>query len=73
MIVDDHDALRREIRALVETRSNYVVVAEAASGHAALEEARRTAPDIAIVDIAPQLNGLDLTFSLNGSCLASRS
>lgn len=65
MIVDDHDALRRGIRALIETRQNYVVVAEAASGHAAIEEARRTAPDIAIVDYSlPQLNGLDLTYAL---------
>ena len=65
MIVDDHDALRRGIRALIETRQNYLVVAEAATGHAAIEEARRTAPDIAIVDYSlPQLNGLDLTYAL---------
>jgi DNA-binding NarL/FixJ family response regulator len=65
MVVDDHDALRRGIRALIETRPNFVVVAEAASGHAAVEEARRTAPDIAIIDYSlPELNGLDLTLAL---------
>jgi DNA-binding NarL/FixJ family response regulator len=65
LIVDDHDALRRGIRALVETRTSFVVVGEAASGYAALEEARRTAPDIAIIDYSlPELNGLDLTFAL---------
>ena len=65
MIVDDHDALRRGIRALIETRPNFTVVAEAASGHAALEEARRSAPDIAIIDYSlPELNGLDLTLAL---------
>ena len=65
LIVDDHDALRRGIRALVETRPSFVVVGEAASGYAALEEARRTAPDIAIIDYSlPELNGLDLTFAL---------
>lgn len=65
LIVDDHDALRRGIRALVETRPSFAVVAEAASGHAALEEARRTQPDIAIVDYSlPELNGLDLTLAL---------
>lgn len=65
LIVDDHDALRRGIRALVETRPNFTVVAEAASGHAALEEARRSTPDIAIVDYSlPELNGLDLTLAL---------
>lgn len=65
LIVDDHDALRRGIRALIETRPNFMVVAEAASGHAAIEEARRTAPDIAIIDYSlPELNGLDLTVAL---------
>jgi DNA-binding NarL/FixJ family response regulator len=65
MIVDDHDALRRGIRALVETRPNFTVVAEAGSGHAALEEARKANPDIAIVDYSlPELNGLDLTVAL---------
>jgi DNA-binding NarL/FixJ family response regulator len=65
MIVDDHDALRRGIRALIETRPNFTVVAEAASGHAALEDARRTTPDIAIIDYSlPELNGLDLTVAL---------
>jgi DNA-binding NarL/FixJ family response regulator len=65
LIVDDHDALRRGIRALVETRPNFSVVAEAASVHAAIEEARRTQPDIAIVDYSlPELNGLDLTLAL---------
>jgi DNA-binding NarL/FixJ family response regulator len=65
LIVDDHDALRRGIRALIETRPNYVVVAEADSGYAAVEEARRTQPDIAIIDFSlPELNGLDLTVTL---------
>ncbi|HVU30289.1 MAG TPA: response regulator transcription factor [Sphingomicrobium sp.] len=65
MVVDDHDALRRGIKALVETRPNFAVVAEAASGHAAIEEARRTTPDIAIIDYSlPELNGLDLTLAL---------
>lgn len=65
MIVDDHDALRRGIRALVESRPNFTVVAEAATGYEALEQARQTSPDIAILDYSlPQLNGLDLTVAL---------
>lgn len=65
LIVDDHDALRRGIRALVETRSNFAVVAEAASGHAAMKAALKTNPDIAIIDYSlPGLNGLDLTLAL---------
>lgn len=65
LIVDDHDALRRGIRALVESRANFIVVGEAADGRSAIEEARRCAPDIAIVDYKmPELNGVDLTIAL---------
>jgi DNA-binding NarL/FixJ family response regulator len=65
LIVDDHDAVRRGIRALIETRPNFTVVAEAATGHEALEAARRSSPDIAILDYSlPELNGLDLTIAL---------
>jgi DNA-binding NarL/FixJ family response regulator len=65
MIAEDHCAVRRGVRALVETRPGFVVVAEAANGHEAFEEARRTRPDIAILDYSlPELNGLDLTVAL---------
>lgn len=65
MIVDDHDALRRGVRALVETRPNTVVVGEAENGRKALELARQCSPDIAIIDYSlPELNGVELTASL---------
>ncbi len=65
MIVDDHDLVRRGVRALIETRANYQVVAEASEGREALASARETSPDIAILDYSlPELNGLDLTLSL---------
>jgi len=50
---------------LLETRPNYQVVAEAATGREALQLARDTQPDIAIVDYSlPELNGRDLTLKL---------
>jgi DNA-binding NarL/FixJ family response regulator len=65
MIVDDHDALRRGIRSLIESRSNLIVVGEAADGRSAIEEARRCAPEIAIIDyMMPEQNGIDLTLAL---------
>jgi DNA-binding NarL/FixJ family response regulator len=65
MIVDDHDAVRRGLRNLVETKANYVVVAEASDGRMALEMAREHQPDIAILDYSlPTLNGLDLSHQL---------
>src|SRR6187200_961787 len=65
MIVDDHDAVRRGVRNLVETKPYYQVVGEAANGRDALELARDTNPDITILDYSlPELNGLDLAHSL---------
>lgn len=65
MIVDDHDAVRRGIRALVETRANFTVVGEASSGRDAVEVAKTCSPHIAIVDYSlPGLNGIAVTTAL---------
>lgn len=65
IIVDDHDAVRRGIRQLLESKPYYQVVGEAANGRAGLELARETRPDIAILDYSiPELNGLDLSHAL---------
>lgn len=65
LIVDDHDLVRRGVRALVETHGRYQIVGEAADGREALALVRTTSPDIVILDYSlPELNGLDLTISL---------
>ena len=65
IIVDDHDAVRRGIRQLLESKPYYQVVGEAANGREGLEVARETRPDIAILDYSlPELNGLDLSHAL---------
>jgi DNA-binding NarL/FixJ family response regulator len=65
MVVDDHFVVRRGVRALIETQPHFLVVAEASNGHDALNEARLTRPDIAVVDYSlPGLNGVDLTVAL---------
>ncbi len=65
IIVDDHDAVRRGVRQLVETKPYYQVVGEAADGRSGLELARESRPDIAILDYSiPELNGLDLSHAL---------
>ena len=58
LIADGHHAIRTGLRALLETRPDLEVVAEAATGREALEAARRSPPDIAIIAHAlPELNG----------------
>ena len=65
LIADDHDVIRRGVRALLETRPNLQIVAEASDGREALAAARETEPDIAIIDYSiPELNGYELTVSL---------
>ena len=65
IIIDDHDAIRRGVRQLLETKPNYQVVGEAADGRAGLKVAKETRPDIAILDYSiPELNGLDLSHAL---------
>ena len=68
LIVDDHGAVRRGVRDLVESKPYYQVVGEAADGRAALKLAQETNPDITILDYSlPELNGLDLAHLLKRS------
>jgi len=61
VLADDHRLLRDGLRALLE-RAGVEVVGEAATGHEALAEVRRSRPDVVVMDIGmPQLNGIDAT------------
>ena len=65
IIIDDHVAIRRGVRQLVEATPYYQVVGEAGDGRLGLELARETQPDIAIVDYSlPGLNGIELSHAL---------
>jgi len=59
LIAEDHDVLRRALRAILESRPSWRVVAEAVNGHEAVERAELLKPDVAILDVAmPQMDGL---------------
>ena len=51
MLVDDHEILRTGIRAVFELEDDIEVVAEAGDGPSAVAEARRTRPDVVLMDI----------------------
>ena len=56
LVADDHDLLRRGVRAVLETQSGWEV-AEVRSGSEAVEKARTLHPQVAILDM--QMAGLD--------------
>jgi DNA-binding NarL/FixJ family response regulator len=60
LIADDHDVVRRGLRAILEGRATWRVVAEASDGRGAVASAFRCKPDVAIIDYGlPRLNGIE--------------
>ena len=66
LIVDDHPMMRDGLRLLIANEPDLEVVGEADDAAAALDEAEKLKPDIAIVDITLRSsNGLDLIKDLH--------
>jgi DNA-binding NarL/FixJ family response regulator len=62
LIADDHDLMRRGIKALLETHSGWEICAEATTGFDAVAKAKHLKPDVVVLDISlPDLNGIDAT------------
>jgi len=62
LIADDHEIVRRGLRALLQEQPGWQVVAEVTNGRDAVVKANEFQPDVAILDITmPSLNGLDAT------------
>ena len=60
LLADDHEIVRKGLRALLEAEPGWEVAAEAVDGRDAVEKAHQLKPDIAILDISmPALNGLE--------------
>jgi DNA-binding NarL/FixJ family response regulator len=60
LLADDHTIVREGILSLLQAHPEVVVVGTAENGHEAVEKARRTFPDIVVMDIAmPLLNGIE--------------
>ena len=60
LVADDHEVVRRGIKALLETQSGWEVIGEAADGKEAVEKAAELQPDLIVLDISlPQMEGLE--------------
>lgn len=60
LLADDHNVMRRGLRLLLESQPDLLVVAEAADGRQAVDQAEAAKPDVAVLDIAmPNLSGIE--------------
>jgi DNA-binding NarL/FixJ family response regulator len=59
LLADDHALVRAGVRRILDAEPDLTVVAEAADGAEAVELARTTTPDLAVLDISmPRMTGL---------------
>jgi CheY-like chemotaxis protein len=62
LIADDHAIVRSGLRAILETRSDFAVCAEAQDGQEAIDLTIQYKPDIAVIDFSlPVLDGIEAT------------
>jgi DNA-binding NarL/FixJ family response regulator len=60
LVAENHDVVRHGIRELLGARPDWEIVGEARTGRQALDLARRTHPDVAVVDLSlPELTGVE--------------
>ncbi len=59
LIADDHEIVRRGLKALLETQPGWEVVDEASNGMEAIDKAAESQPDLIILDVSlPKLDGI---------------
>src|ERR1700743_3337575 len=62
LIADDHEAVRSGLRAVLEQRAGWEVVAEASDGRRGVPAAIESQPHFAIVDFSmPRMTGVEVT------------
>jgi DNA-binding NarL/FixJ family response regulator len=69
LIADDHDLMRRGLRALLESHPGWEICGEASNGREAVALTEELNPDIIILDITmPELNGVDAARRILKTC-----
>jgi DNA-binding NarL/FixJ family response regulator len=67
LLADDQAMVRTGLRMIIDAQSDLTVVGEAADGREAVEQVRRLAPDVVLMDIRmPTLDGIAATRQLVG-------
>jgi len=62
LLVDDQEPVRRGLRSLLSSRTDWLVCGEAVDGLEAVEKAKTLRPNVVLMDISmPRMNGLEAT------------
>ena len=73
LIVDDHTVVREGLRGFLELQDGIEVAGEAADGAEAIEQAKRLAPDVVLMDLVmPKLDGVKAMRGLRRAAPAAR-
>ena len=69
LVADDHPAFREGLSQLLNKQEDIEVIAEASDGQQAVELAKDTQPDVALIDIAmPGVNGIEAAKQIKVIC-----
>jgi serine/threonine protein kinase/DNA-binding CsgD family transcriptional regulator len=61
LLADDHTILRKTLASFIETRDEYIIIAEASDGNEALDKVLENHPDLLILDLnMPKKSGLEV-------------
>jgi DNA-binding NarL/FixJ family response regulator len=60
LVVDDHEIVRKGIRALLSREHELEVIGEAGDGEEAIDQAHRLRPDVILMDLVmPKFDGIE--------------
>lgn len=69
MLADDHEVVRRGLRAVILEMPGWTVCGEVSDGRAAVKMAEELKPDVVVMDLGmPELNGIDATRQIRKAC-----
>lgn len=73
LLADDHRMIRDALGLLLEAEGDIHVIATAADGQEAVEQAGRQCPDVAVMDISmPRMDGIEATRLIREGCPKTR-